>query len=88
MNFCFLNFLFNLDRLFFGKKERLEYRSRFSIFIKGNSFNKIFIKKWFNLAWLPLYPSLSIMVDGLGIAIFSIITGSVIVVDGGQIRSV
>jgi len=43
-----------------------------------NSFNKIFIKKWFNLAWLPLYPSLSLIVDGLGIAIFSIITGSVI----------
>lgn len=43
-----------------------------------NNFNKILIKKWFNLSWLPLYPSLSIIIEGLGIAIFSIITGSII----------
>jgi len=43
-----------------------------------NNFNKIFLKKWVNLSWLPLYPALSIVIDGLGIAIFSIITGSVI----------
>ena len=43
-----------------------------------NNFNKILIKKWINLSWLPLYPSLSILIDALGIAIFALITGSVI----------
>jgi hypothetical protein len=43
-----------------------------------NNLNKNFIKKWFNLSWLPLYPSLSILIDSLGIVIFTIITGSVI----------
>ena len=41
-------------------------------------FKKIFIKKWLKLFWLPLYPGLGILVDGLGIAIFSIMTESVI----------
>jgi hypothetical protein len=43
-----------------------------------NNFNKNFIKKWFSLAWLPLYPSLSIVIDSLGIIVFTLITGSVI----------
>lgn len=43
-----------------------------------NKFDFTFLKKWKKLFWLPLYPSIPIIIDGLGIAIFSIITESVV----------
>jgi O-antigen/teichoic acid export membrane protein len=41
-------------------------------------FIQSYLKKWLKLSWLPMYPSLPIIIDGLGIAIFSILTQSVI----------
>jgi hypothetical protein len=44
----------------------------------STSFIQNYFKKWIKLSWLPMYPSLPIVIDGLGIAIFSILTQSVI----------
>jgi hypothetical protein len=38
----------------------------------------LFLKSWIKLSWLPLYPGLSLIVDNLGIIIYSTITGSVL----------
>lgn len=43
-----------------------------------NQIKLIFLKSWFRLSWIPLYPGLSILIDTLGIIIFSTITGSVL----------
>jgi len=43
-----------------------------------NQIKLIFLKSWFKLSWIPLYPGLSNLIDTLGIIIFSTITGSVL----------
>ncbi len=43
-----------------------------------NHLHVSFFKSWLKLSWLPLYPGLFILVDTLGIVIFSSITGSVL----------
>ena len=43
-----------------------------------NQFNKQTLKKWIRFSWIPLYPGIAILVAGLDISIFTIITGSVI----------
>jgi len=45
--------------------------------IKG-LLSKTYIKNWLKRFWLPLYPSLSIIIEGLGVVVFSILTQSVI----------
>ena len=39
--------------------------------------NLIYLKKWFRLSWLPLYPGIASMVYVLDVTIFVLITGSV-----------
>ncbi|MGI0010753.1 MAG: hypothetical protein ACREAE_05080 [Nitrosopumilaceae archaeon] len=41
-------------------------------------FKKEFLQKWLRLSWIPLYPGLALIVAGLDVVIFSIITGSVL----------
>ena len=43
-----------------------------------NQFNKQTLKKWIRFSWIPLYPGIAVLVAGLDISIFTIITGSVI----------
>lgn len=42
-----------------------------------NKFNFAYLKKWFKLSWLPIYPAIPVVIGALGISIFSIMTGSV-----------
>jgi len=39
-------------------------------------FNKKYLKKWFKLFWLPLYPNISQIINVSDVAIFTIFTGS------------
>lgn len=41
------------------------------------SIKKEYFKKWFKLFWIPSYPSLAIIIEGLDITIFTLITKSV-----------
>jgi hypothetical protein len=43
-----------------------------------NQIKLLFLKTWIRVSWLPLYPGLSLLVDNLGIIIYSTITGSVL----------
>ena len=43
-----------------------------------NHLHLFFFKSWLKLSWLPLYPGLFIVIDTLGIVVFSSITGSVL----------
>lgn len=43
-----------------------------------NSIKKEFFKRWLKLFWLPLYPGVAVMIAGLDVVIFTIITGSVV----------
>jgi O-antigen/teichoic acid export membrane protein len=43
-----------------------------------NNFNFKFIKKWFKLSWIPLFPGLYTLISLLDITIFSLLTKSVI----------
>ncbi len=43
-----------------------------------NNLNLFFFKSWLRLSWIPIYPGLFILVDTLGIVIFSAMTGSVL----------
>jgi len=43
-----------------------------------NKLQLFFLKSWLRLSWLPLYPGLFIMIDTLGIIIFSAMTNSVL----------
>jgi hypothetical protein len=61
------SYVIGITILFIFAREKLKH-----------NFNKTSIKKWLNLSWLPLYPSLSLIIESLGIVIFSIIVGSVI----------
>ena len=45
--------------------------------LKGK-FNRKLIKKWFKLFWLPIYPYISAILTTSDVAIFSIMTGSVV----------
>ena len=52
-----------------------------AIFAKEQIKNKIsfsYLRKWIKLSWLSLYPGLSTLIFSLDVAIFSLITGSVI----------
>jgi hypothetical protein len=42
-----------------------------------NKINFNYLKKWFKLSWIPLYPSIPILIGALGISIYSVMTGSV-----------
>jgi hypothetical protein len=42
-----------------------------------NKINSNYLKKWFKLSWIPLYPSIPILIGALGISIYSVMTGSV-----------
>ncbi len=41
------------------------------------NFNFVYLKKWFKLSWLSLYPSIPVIIGALGISIFSVMTNSV-----------
>ncbi|MCV0399645.1 MAG: hypothetical protein K5785_06575 [Nitrosarchaeum sp.] len=43
-----------------------------------NNFNYKFIKKWFKLSWIPLFPGLYTFISLLDVTIFSLLTNSVI----------
>ena len=43
-----------------------------------NNLRLFFFKSWLRLSWVPLYPGLFIVIDTLGIVVFSTITGSVL----------
>ena len=43
----------------------------------SNQFNYNYFKKWLKLSWIPLYPWLATIFGALEIAIFTVITGSV-----------
>ena len=43
-----------------------------------NNLRLFFFKSWLRLSWVPLYPGLFIVIDTLGIVVFSAITGSVL----------
>jgi len=43
-----------------------------------NKFQRLYIKKWFRLSWLPLYQSIPNLAFVSDVVIFSVITGSVI----------
>ena len=52
-----------------------------AIFAKEQIKNKInfsYLRKWIQLSWLPLYPGLGALIFSLDVAVFSILTGSVI----------
>ena len=42
-----------------------------------NKINSNYLKKWFKLSWISLYPSIPILIGALGISIYSVMTGSV-----------
>jgi len=63
----FLANIISIIILFFYAKEKI-----------ANQFNKIILKKWLKLSWIPIYPGIAILVAGFDISIFTIITGSVI----------
>lgn len=52
--------------LFFYAREKLK-----------NAIKKEFLRKWFRLSWLPMYPGIVSMIGHLDIVLFSIITKSV-----------
>ena len=43
--------------------------------VKKINFN--YLRRWFKLSWIPLYPAIPVMIGALGISIFSVMTGSV-----------
>ena len=63
----FLANIISIIILFYYAKEKIR-----------DQFNKTIFKKWLKFSWLPLYPGIAILVAGLDISIFTIITGSVI----------
>ena len=63
----FLANIISIIILFFYAKEKIT-----------NQFNKIFLKKWLKLSWIPIYPGAAVLIAGFDISIFTIITGSVI----------
>ena len=63
----FLANIISIIILFYYAKEKIR-----------NQFNKLIFKKWLRLSWIPLYPGLAILVGGLDVSVFTIITGSVI----------
>tara|TARA_B100001750_G_scaffold184068_1_gene152892 strand:+ start:1043 stop:2542 length:1500 start_codon:yes stop_codon:yes gene_type:complete len=63
----FLSNIISIIILFYYAKEKLR-----------NKFNKTILKKWLKFSWIPLYPGIPVLVAGLDISIFTIITGSVI----------
>ena len=63
----FLANIISIIILFFYAKEKIT-----------NQFNKIFLKKWLKLSWIPIYPGAAVLIAGFDISIFTIITGSVV----------
>ena len=63
----FLANIISIIILFYYAKEKIR-----------DQFNKTIFKKWLKFSWIPLYPGIAILVAGLDISIFTIITGSVI----------
>ena len=63
----FLANIVSIIILFYYAKEKIR-----------DQFNKTIFKKWLKFSWIPLYPGIAILVAGLDISIFTIITGSVI----------
>ena len=63
----FLANIISIIILFYYAKEKIR-----------DQFNKTIFKKWVKFSWIPLYPGIAILVAGLDISIFTIITGSVI----------
>ena len=63
----FLANIISIIILFFYAKEKIT-----------NQFNKIFLKKWLKLSWIPIYPGAAVLIAGFDISIFTIISGSVV----------
>ena len=52
-----------------------------SIFARNklkNKFNKEFLLKWTKLSWIPIYPTIGMLITRLDIMVFTLITGSVV----------